>query len=137
MNKAIISTIGVCLVAAVGINLLAQTRPYDQIMKDVGATFAALKKDIDSKAEQDAQQDATKLSALFKEVETFWMPLRSKEALEHAKNMQGIAQNIVGAAKADDLKRADTLYAGIGKTCKACHDRHRVQMPDKSFKIRP
>ena len=136
MKNALV-VIGVCLIAAVALNLLAQSRSHDQIMKDVNVAFAALKKDIDSNSAAAVQEDATKLSELFREVEVFWTPLRSKAAVVAAKSVQAAAQEIAAAAKTNDLKRADTTYGGIGKTCKACHDRHRVQMPDKSFKIRP
>ena len=136
MNK-VLTTIGLCLIAMLAINLFAENRPHDQIMKDVNAAFAALKKDIDSNMAAQAQQDAMKLSDLFKEVEVFWSPLRSKSAVDAAKKVQAVAEDVANAAKTNDLKRADALYGGIGKTCKACHDRHRVQMPDKTFKIRP
>ena len=136
MKNAIVF-VAVCLVAAVTLNLLAQSRSHDQIMKDVNVTFAALKKNIDSSSAAAVREDAAKLSGLFKEVEVFWTPLRSKTAVEAAKRVQTAAEEIAAAAKANDLKLADATYGGIGKTCKACHDRHRVQMPDKSFKIRP
>ena len=135
--KKVLGLIGFCIVVMVGMNLFAQNRPHDQIMKDVNATFTALKKNIDSNTAAEAQQDALKLSGLFKEVEKFWMPLRSKDALEAAKSVQTVADQIASAATANDLKRAGTLYGEIGKSCKACHDRHRAQMPDKTFKIRP
>jgi cytochrome c556 len=135
--KKVLGLIGFCLVVIVGMNLFAENRPHDQIMKDVNATFAALKKNIDSSMAVEAQQDAMKLSGLFKEVEVFWAPLRSKNALEAARTLQAVADEVASAAQANDLKRAGTLYGGIAKTCKACHDRHRVQMPDKAFKIRP
>jgi cytochrome c556 len=129
--------IGVCLAFMLAMNLVAQSRPHDQIMKDINATFTALKKNIDSSTAAAVQQDALKLSRLFEEVEVFWTPLRSKSALEAAKGVQTLAADVANAARTNDLKRADALYTGIGKSCKGCHDRHRVQMPDKTFKIRP
>ena len=71
---------------------------------------------------------------IFGMVETI---LKLKTALEAAKTLGSGASDVARAAAANDLKRADTLYGALGKSCKSCHDRHRVQMPDKSFKIRP
>jgi len=62
----------------VGRTVLAQSRSHDQIMKDVNATFGALDKDLGSNSATAVQEDAAKLSGLFKEVEVFWSPLRSK-----------------------------------------------------------
>jgi len=136
MRKALIF-ISFCFVAMIGMNLFAENRQHDQIMKDVNATFAALKMDIDANMAATVQQDATKLEALFKEVELFWTPLRSKTAVQAAKSLESVSEDIAVAARANDLKRANPLYGGLGKTCKTCHDRHRVHMPDKTLKIRP
>src|SRR5436853_142645 len=43
------------------ISVSAQRRPYTQLMKEIGPTFASLKKNLDSNAAEAAAQDAVKL----------------------------------------------------------------------------
>jgi len=114
-----------------------QKRPYDAIMKDVNATFASLKKNLDSNSLSSAAEDAARLQGLFHETETFWSAFNTKDAMDFSKNAQSAAQAIAAAAKEGDGKKALATYGSIGKFCKGCHDTHREQMPDKSFKIKP
>ena len=114
-----------------------QKRPYNELMKDVAATYASVKKNLDANAAPAAAADATKLQALFKETEDFWTPFKTKDALDAAKGAQDAAAAIGGAAKANNIQKAQTSYNGVGKFCNACHTSHREQMPDKSYKIKP
>lgn len=116
---------------------LAQKRPYDQIMKEVGPTFASLKAKLDGNNAAGAAQDAAKLEALFKETENFWLPFETKDALDAAKSAGAATANIQAALRDNNIQKAQAAYAGIGKSCKGCHDSHREQMPDKSYKIKP
>ena len=118
-------------------SVAAQKQPYDQLMKEIGATFNALKKDLDSNAAAAAGQDAAKLEVLFKDVEAFWTPFKTRDALEAAKGAQETAAAIASAAQANDVAKATKAYGGMGKYCAGCHGVHREQMPDKTFKIKP
>jgi hypothetical protein len=122
------------------VNLLAQQpqkQPYDQLMKDVAATYASVKKNLDAGAGPAAVADAAKLEGLFKETEAFWAQFKTKDALDAAKGAQQGAAAIAAAAKANNIQKAQTSYTGVGKFCAACHTSHREQMPDKSFRIKP
>ncbi|MBI4472738.1 MAG: cytochrome c [Acidobacteria bacterium] len=129
--------ITICVIAAVALNLMAQKRKHDQIMKEVSATFTSLRQRIESKTGSEAAQDAAKLESLFKEVEDFWLPFKTKDALGFARDAQTAAGVIAASAKEGDFEKAQSAYGSIGKNCKGCHDSHRVQMPDKSYRIRP
>src|SRR6266850_729444 len=138
MNSRIaVSVIVIAAFAAVGMTLPAQNRAYDQVMKDVAPTYANLKKNLDSSAFAVAAEDAAKLESLFKETETFWTPFKTRDALDFAKSVQLAAKNVGAAAREMNGQKAQAAYAGIGKSCKGCHDSHRETMPDKSFKIKP
>jgi cytochrome c556 len=114
-----------------------QKRPYDVVMKDVNATFANLKKNLDANSLASAVEDAGKLQSLFKETEVFWSAFKTKDAIEYSKSGQTEALAVANAAQAGNAQKAQGAYGSIGKSCKGCHDSHRELMPDKSFKIKP
>src|SRR5215475_236818 len=114
-----------------------QKRPYNDVMKDVAATYASVKKNLDANAASAAAADAAKLQTLFKETEVFWAQFKTKDALDAAKGAQDAAAAITAAAKANNVQKAQASYNGVGKFCNACHTSHREQMPDKTYKIKP
>jgi cytochrome c556 len=132
------STVIIILIcASVMAGLAQQRRPYDVIMKDVNATFASLKKNLDSNNLTSAADDAAKLQRYFKETEDFWTPFQTKDAIDYSKAGQSDAQTLSTAAKEGSGQKAQVAYGALGKSCKGCHDSHRELMPDKSFKIKP
>ena len=133
--RSIVILVVVC--ASVMTVLAQQKRPYDVVMKDVNATFASLKKNLDANSMASAAEDAGKLQSLFKETEVFWSAFKTKDAIEYSKTGQADAQAVASAAQAGNGQKAQGAYSSIGKSCKGCHDAHRELMPDKSFKIRP
>jgi len=138
MNRHV--AVGLILVAAVfaaGTSFGQQKRPYNELMKDVAATYAGVKKALDSNAAAAAAADAAKLQSLFKETEEFWTPFKTKDALDAAKGAQDGAAAIAAAAKANNIQKAQGSYNAVGKFCASCHAAHREQMPDKSYKIKP
>ena len=114
-----------------------QPRPYNELMKDVAATYASVKKNLDANVAPAAAADAAKLQTLFKETEGFWVQFKTKDALDAAKGAQDAAAAIAAAAKANNIQKAQASYNGVGKFCNGCHVSHREQMPDKSYKIKP
>src|SRR5262245_24590973 len=79
-------------------------------MKDISATYASVKKNLDSSVAPAVAADATKLQALFKETDEFWTPFKTKDAVDTAKNAQDGAAAIVAAAKANNIQKAQTSY---------------------------
>jgi cytochrome c556 len=113
-----------------------QDRPYNQIMKDVGATFANLKKNLDANSAAAAAQDAAKLEGLFSETEAFWARLETKDAANFAKRARDGAAAVGAATKGNDMKAAQTSYSEIQKSCGNCHLAHREDT-GKGFLIKP
>src|SRR2546423_9679317 len=81
-----------------------QHRLYNEIMKDVGATFPSLKKNLDANNGAAAAEDAAKLQKFFTETEAFWAPLNTQDAVGFSKRAQEVAAAIGTAAKANDMK---------------------------------
>ena|SRR6185436_4863215 len=127
----------VAAVFAVNTSFGQQKRPYNELMKDVAATYASVKKNLDANVAPAAAADAAKLQALFKDTEDFWLQFKTKDALDAAKGAQDGAAAIAAAAKANNVQKAQASYNGVGKFCTACHASHREQMPDKSYRIKP
>jgi cytochrome c556 len=115
----------------------AQKRPYDLVMKEVGATFDTLRKDLDGGNAATAVADAAKLERLFREIEDFWTPFKTRDAIDAARGAREASGAVAAAAKDKDLPKAKTAASGLGRFCGTCHNSHREQMPDKSYRIKP
>jgi cytochrome c556 len=137
MTRLFVVVIIVAAALAGAANTLAQKRPHDQLMKEVGATFASLRRNLDANAASAAAEDASKLALLFQETESFWTPFKTKDAIEAARGAREAAASVSKSAKAGSIAKAQTAYAEIGKYCTACHNTHREQMPDKTYRIKP
>jgi hypothetical protein len=122
---------------AVNASFAQQKRPYNELMKDIAATYASVRKNLDANVAPAAAADATKLQALFKETEDFWSQFETKDAIDAAKGAQDAAGAIAAAAKANSIQKAQASYGAVGKFCASCHNSHREQMPDKTYRIKP
>jgi cytochrome c556 len=137
MNRHLVSIIIVIAgVLAAAAAFAQQHRPYDQVMKDVGATFANLKKNLDANSGAAAAEDAAKLERLFTETEAFWAPLDTNDAVNFAKRAREGAATLGAAAKGNDMKTAQASYSAIQKNCANCHFAHREDT-GKGFLIKP
>ena len=129
--------IGICMLVALALTLVAQqTQDLSPVMKDVGATMGTLRKSLDAKSAADVQKDAEKLQTLFTQAQGFFKAMKAQDAVDTAKANAGLAGDIAKAAKANNLDAAATSAGALQKTCKACHDVHREQLPDKTFKFK-
>jgi hypothetical protein len=64
-RRFLLLTIAAAAILAAATAFAQQHRPYNEIMKDVGTTFASLKKNLDSNSVAAAAADVTKLQGLF------------------------------------------------------------------------
>jgi hypothetical protein len=124
------------IVAAVGSSTAAQRRPYNLIMKEMGAAADTLRKDLEADPSA-VVATATRLDGLFKETEDFWTQFKTKDAIDAARGGRDVALAVAAAAKSKDLQKAKSTASGLGKFCAACHNSHREQLPDKTYRIKP
>ena len=129
-------TIAVVGTVVVATAFAQQHRPYNQIMKDVGSTFASLKKNLDANSAAAAAADAAKLEGLFTETEAFWARLNTRDAVGFAKSAREASAAVGAAAKNNDIKAAQASVATVQKFCGLCHFSHREET-DKGFLIKP
>ncbi len=131
-----------CLVSVAAVTVLVgylyaeSARPYEQVMKEVGAACGSLKKNLDAKMSQEAARDAEKLAALFKEVEAFWTKKNVQDATGFAQNAQAGAKETFRASHASNMEGALAAFGNMTKNCKSCHDAHREKLADGSYRIK-
>jgi len=92
--------------------------------------------DMMSGAAADVAADAEKLQGNFTKAMGIFKALKAQDAVEAAKANADAAGEIVKAAKANNLEAAKAPAGTIQKSCKSCHDVHREQLPDKSYKFK-
>jgi Spy/CpxP family protein refolding chaperone len=136
MRKASL-LIGICMLAAVAIALAAQA-PTDlsPVMKDVAATQNKMRMDMMSGSGADVAADAQKLQQDFTQAMGFFKAMKAQDAVDMAKANVDAAGAVAKAAKANDMDAAKAAAGTIQKSCKACHDVHREQLPDKTYKVK-
>jgi len=129
--------IGICMLVALALTLIAQA-PTDlsPIMKDVAATQNKLRMDMMGGNAADVAADAQKLQQDFTQAQGFFKAMKAQDAVDMAKANADKAGEIAKAAKANNLDAAKAPAGEIQKSCKACHDVHREQLPDKTYKFK-
>jgi cytochrome c556 len=129
--------IGICMLTALALTLWAQTaQDLPPIMKEVGPTQISMRKALDSKSAADVERDAAKLQGLFTKAAGIFKALKAQDAVDAASANAAAAGEIVKAAKAGNLDAAAGPAGTIQKSCKGCHDVHREQLPDKTYKFK-
>ena len=129
--------IGICMLVALALTLVAQA-PQDlsPIMKDVAATQTKMRMDMMAGVAADVAADAAKLQQDFTQAMGFFKAMKAEDAVGWAKANVDSAGEVVKAAKANDMEAAKAPAGAIQKSCKNCHDVHREQLPDKTFKFK-
>jgi cytochrome c556 len=128
--------IGICMLVALALTLLAQAPDLSPIMKDVAATQNSLRMNLMNNAADEVAKDAAKLQEDFTKAMGFFKAMKAQDAVDAAKGNVEAAGEIVKAAKANNLDAAKASAGTIQKSCKNCHDVHREQLPDKTFKFK-
>ena len=127
MNRPFV--LGMIVIAGVfpATTAFAQQRLHDLIMKDIGATFASVGRNLDANNAAAAARDAARLEELFQETEAWWEPLNTKDALKYARFAGDAVAAVGAAASLGDIDSAKESYATIRRSCTACHFTHREE----------
>ena len=83
-----------------------------------------------------AVEDATKLQALLKEIQQFWVSFETEDAADLAKNAQTAAGTVIDKLKRKDFDAAQEAFGTIRENCRDCHFSHR-ETTAKGFIIKP
>lgn len=130
--------IGVCAMTALAITVMAQVTDLSPIMKDMQPSLMKLRTDAGSNMAE-AAKDADKLQKMFKDAESFFKTKGpgAADAVKWSQDAQAAAADAAKAAKANDADGVAKASKTLQGTCKACHDVHREQLPDKTYKYKP
>lgn len=104
---------------------------FEKAMKDVQAGVNAVRGSNGDVAA--AAAGAKAIEAALASVEGFWKARKDDAAVKM--NSDSRAAALAVAKAADAAAQTDATRAMFG-TCKACHDVHREQLPDKTYKIK-
>jgi len=138
MRKASL-LIGICMIVALAMTLMGQSieEQLSPVMKQIAGSMQALRKGIDSKSAADAATDAEKLQGLFTQAAGIFKSKNAGDVAKSAKASAGLAADVMKAVKAGNFDAASESAGALQKSCKACHDVHREQLPDKTYKFKP
>jgi cytochrome c556 len=130
--------IGVCALAALAITVMAQTTDLSPVMKAMNSTLMKMRTDANSNMAE-AAKDADKLHGMFKDAESFFKSkgAEAADAVKWTQEAQTAAADAAKAAKANDAEGVTKAAKTIQGTCTPCHQAHREQLPDKTFKYKP
>jgi len=110
---------------------------YSKTMKEVQQNNMTLGKALGAAPmEADATAAATRLEALFTDVQAYWQTKKTEDATMFATNAVAAAQAIQKAVAAHDMAAANAALMTLRQQCAGCHKEHREQNPDKTFKMK-
>jgi hypothetical protein len=76
----------------------------NKLMKNVGATFGSLGKNVQAKNGEAAVEEAKKLAGLLKEVEAFWTKSNTADAIAFAQAAQKASSEAAASAKVSNFE---------------------------------
>jgi cytochrome c556 len=113
----------------------ADEKAYDDLMKQVGPAFAALRNADASNAEATTKHVAV-LKQAFAQTEAFWKGKGKTDATEWAQNARKQIDVIEKAAGAGNWDALKTSAGTLGQACQTCHAAYRERFDDGSFRIK-
>jgi cytochrome c556 len=115
--------------------MAADEKVYDDMMKQVGPAFAALRNADASNAEATTKNVAI-LKQAFAQTETFWKGKGKADAIEWSQNARKQVDSIEKAAAGGNWEALKTSAGTLGQACQTCHAAYRERFDDGSFRIK-
>lgn len=79
---------------------------------------------------------AKAIDAALASIESFWAARKDADAMKMNATARASAMAVAKAAESKDAAATREAIKGLQASCKACHDVHREQLPDKTYKIK-
>ena len=107
-------------------------------MKDVQAGVGAINKTLRENPTDlsAALAGAKAVDAALASTEAFWAQRKTQDAVEMTGKARAAAQAVAKAAESKDAAATGEAMKGLFPNCKGCHDAHREQLPDKTYKVK-
>lgn len=125
---------------AFGLTLFANEKPTPELqatMKENAATNGALRMHIMEKNYEALAKDAQILKTNFGKIEAFFTEKKWQDAIDISKAGGKAAGELQAAAVAKDDTAIAAAQMALAPNCGGCHMKHREQLPDKSYEIKP
>jgi cytochrome c556 len=139
MRHAIVLSVTLA-VSSLGLGVLANEKPpaaFQAAMKENGATFQKMVKDIEAKDHADVAADAAVLKKNFAgPVGAHFKGAKNADALKLCTDAYNASDALEKAAKAKNDAEIATARTSVQGACGACHKAWRVQLPDKTYEIK-
>jgi cytochrome c556 len=100
-------------------------------MQAVGKTMREATGDLSG-----AVAGAKAVDAALASIDGFWVARKDTEAVKMNATARAAAMAVAKAAESKDAAATGEAIKGLQASCKACHDVHREQLPDKTYKIK-
>jgi hypothetical protein len=109
---------------------IADEKAYHERMRDIDHSFVVLQKYREARSTSEVEEEATKLTVLFGEVETFWKGRGSEEYAGFARMAKEGAKQAREAAKNKEEKALQASIDAVAQSCEGCHreplDKYRI-----------
>lgn len=79
---------------------------------------------------------AKAIDAALASIDSFWVARKAQDAVEMNAKSRAAAMAVAKAAATNDAVATREAVKALQGTCKACHDVHREQLPDKTYRIK-
>ena len=111
---------------------------YQKAMKDTLAGMQAVGKTM-REASGDlsgAVTGAKAIDAALASIDSFWVARKDDEAVAMNTKAREAAMTVAKAAATNDAAATAEATKALQASCKTCHDVHREQLPDKTYRIK-
>ncbi len=136
-KSTIVAVLSVALIAPAGFAADVTEADYQKAMKDVLAGMQAAGKSIREAGDlSGAVAGAKSIDTALASIDSFWAARKDTEAVKMNAASRAAAVAVAKAAESKDAVATGEAMKNLQGTCKACHDVHREQLPDKTYKIK-
>ncbi len=109
---------------------------YSKVMQQVQPAFGALRKGVDAKDTNMANQNAAVLRQAFTQVEAFFKAKKVADAMQWAGDARKLVEGIEKAAAEARWEEATASAGNLQKACATCHGVYRERFDDGSFRMK-
>ncbi|MCC7179107.1 MAG: cytochrome c [Acidobacteria bacterium] len=114
----------------------ASDEEFDKLMKSVGATVGAMRKNMEGQAAEALAADAKKMVEIQKNNAAFWTARKTQDAADWATAAMNHAAEVEKAASANNMAGAAEHMKLMMGTCGQCHTKYRDKGADGSYIIK-
>lgn len=110
---------------------------FQKAMKDVLGGMQAAGKTMREAGDLAVVATAARtIDAALASAHPFWVARKTDDAIEMNTKARAAVMALAKAADSKDAAATGEAMKGVQASCKACHDVHREQLPDRTYKVK-